>query len=159
PVVLCVISNEPDRTVHILDDLGNGEPGLAAVDDRERGKSAVRQRPDERCVDCVVRRAKAAADDDDYANVLGLLLGREDIHRKRGPELAAVDHVLRALERWFVGADCCMIDRKGNRQANDQSERGSYHVSDSVPGDLTCPERYGIALKAIGERRMLEEIS
>ena len=47
PVVLGVITDEPHSPVHVLDDLGNGIAGLAAVDDGEDGVASIGQRLDE----------------------------------------------------------------------------------------------------------------
>ena len=97
-VVLGMMANEPDGPVHVLDDLGDGEPGLAAVDHGEDGVAAVDERSDEGRVDRLVRGEEAAADDEDDADALGVLLGREDVHRQGGAVLPPVDHVFLAVE-------------------------------------------------------------
>ena len=40
-IVLGMIADEPHRPVQVLDDFGNREPGLAAVDDGEDGVTAL----------------------------------------------------------------------------------------------------------------------
>ena len=72
-VILGVVADEPDGPVHVLDDLGDGEPGLAAVDDGEDRVAPVEQRPDEGRVDRLVRREEPAADDQDDRRPVGVL--------------------------------------------------------------------------------------
>ena len=47
PVVFRVVTNEADGAVHVLDDLGDRELGLAAVHHGEDGVSAFDERVDE----------------------------------------------------------------------------------------------------------------
>ena len=53
-VVLGMMTDEPDGSVHVLDDLGNGEAGLAAVDHGEDGEATINQWSDKGRVDCLV---------------------------------------------------------------------------------------------------------
>ncbi len=80
-------------TVHILDDLGNREPGLAAVDDGEDRIAPLEQLGDKSRTDRLVGRKPTAADHPDDGRAIGAGLGREDVHRERRAKLAAVDDV------------------------------------------------------------------
>ena len=71
-VVLGMMTDEPDGAVHVLDDLGHGEAGLAAVDHGEDGEAPVDERSDEGRVDRLVRGEEAAADDEDDTDALGV---------------------------------------------------------------------------------------
>ena len=102
-VILAVVTDEPDGPIHVLDDLGDGEAGLAAVDHGEDRIAPIGQRSDEGRLDRLVRGDEAAADDQDHADPLGVLPGSEDVHGQSGAELAAVDHVFLAVVRRLVG--------------------------------------------------------
>ena len=98
-VVLGVIADESHGPVHVFDDLGNREPGLAAVDDREDGVAPLEKLCDRLRVDRFVAREPAAADDPDDRRAVGIVLRREDVHRQRHAVLSTVDHVGLAVER------------------------------------------------------------
>ena len=129
-VVLGMKPDEPDGPVHVLHDLGNREPGLAAVDDGEDRVAALEQLGDEPRVDRIVRREPASADDPDDGRPVGVGLGREDVHRERRAELAAVDHVDLAVERGLVirtgddGHDSQKAHRKRDRTKANLSTHG-----------------------------------
>ena len=74
-IVLRMVPDEAHGPVHVLDDLGNCEPGLAAVDDGKDSVPAIEQLADESRVDRLMRREPPAADHPDDAAPLALALG------------------------------------------------------------------------------------
>ena len=100
PVFLGVVLDEPHRAVHVVDDLGNGELRLAAVDDREDDVAAFQELGRAAGVEVLehlLARLELHGDANDHAPTVRLLLGSEDVHREGDAVLAAVDHVLLAL--------------------------------------------------------------
>ena len=98
-IFLGVGPDELDRTVHLLDDLGNDVLRLAAVHDREDRVAAIEQRADGQVeVDHLLVRHPPAADAEDDSPAVGLLLRGEHVHGERDAVMAGVDHVLLASE-------------------------------------------------------------
>src|SRR5262245_45888918 len=100
-----MMANEADGTVHVLDDLGDGEAGLAAVDHGEDCEASFNEWSDKGRVDRLVRGEEATADDEHDVDAIGVLLGREDIHRQGGAILSPVDHDFLAVDGWLVSFD------------------------------------------------------
>ena len=128
-IILGMIPDEPHSAVHVLDDLGNRELGLAAVDHGEDRVAPLEELVDQAGSDRVVRREPTAADHPDDGRAVGSGLGCEDVHRQRGPILAAVDNVDLSVERGLVVA---MANTRDRPSGDEKQQRLTDHGVDSV---------------------------
>ncbi len=97
-----MIPDVADRPVHVLEDLGNRELGLAAMHDGEDRIAAVEQLIHGRQTDVFVAREPAATDHPDDGGAVLMGLGCENVHRQGRAIFAAVHHVDLAVERRIV---------------------------------------------------------
>jgi hypothetical protein len=82
--------------VHVLENFWNRELRLAAVHHREHGVAALDIHPAKAEVGSRLAGKPSSRHAENNPTVVGVLFGRQHIHRQRHAELASVDHVLGA---------------------------------------------------------------
>src|SRR5262249_28528600 len=114
-IILGMIADIADGAMNILDDFGDGKLWLRAVNHGEYGVAVLEERLVHFRAYEDRMRTPTAADDEDDAKSITLLLGSEYVHRQGKAGLAAINYVAGTQ----VGRNALGTDRDGRKQ-NDQ---------------------------------------
>src|SRR5947209_13867279 len=98
-VVPGMVTDEPDGSVHVFEDLWDRKLRLTAVHNREDGIAALQKFHVEERADALVTGEPAAAYDENDPGAVGILPWGNYVQRQCGPELPAVDDVLLTAEK------------------------------------------------------------